>query len=98
MNTIHDKNGDRHILSVPITQYVTEEQKEKLKKEKRVAIRCSAISDDVLAVIEEPEFFPNRKEEICAKTFGTKSVKHPMIEKIYSQPDWLISGKSMRFT
>jgi ATP sulfurylase len=25
MNTIRDKNGDKHLLSVPITQYVTEE-------------------------------------------------------------------------
>ena len=98
MNTVTDKDGNKHILSVPITQYVTEEQKNQLENEKRIAIKCSKISPDVLAVIEEPEFFPNRKEEICAKTFGTKSVVHPKIEKIYAQPDWLVSGKSMRFT
>lgn len=76
MNTITDKHGKRHILSVPITQYVTDEQKKLLENEKRVALRCSKISQDVLAIIEGPEFFPNRKEEICAKTFGTRSIKH----------------------
>jgi len=98
MNTVTDKDGNKHILSVTITQYVTEEQKKALEGKKRVAIKCSMVSDDVLAVIEEPEFYPNRKEEICAKTFGTSSTKHPKIERITAQPDWLISGKSMRFT
>lgn len=49
-------------------------------------------------MIYEPEFYLNRKEEICAKKFGTSSKKHPKIERIWNQGDWLISGKSMRFT
>lgn len=51
-----------------------------------------------MAVIEEPEFFDNRKEEICAKTFGTHSRKHQKIARIWQQGDYLISGRSMRFT
>jgi len=50
-----------------------------------------------LAVIEEPEFYPNRKEEISARTFGTQSVKHPKVERIMAQGDWLLTGKKMRF-
>lgn len=69
-----------------------------MEGEKRIALKCSAISDDVLAVIEEPEFYDNRKEEICTKTFGTRSVLHPKIERIQEQGEFLISGKSMRFT
>jgi hypothetical protein len=42
-----------------------------LKGEKRIALRCSAISPDVFAVIENPVFFENRKEEISARIFGT---------------------------
>ena len=69
-----------------------------MKDHKRIALKCSKISDDVLAVIEEPEFFDNRKEEICTKTFGTRSKLHPKIERIEEQGEFLISGKSMRFT
>lgn len=98
MNTITDKDGKKHILSVPITHHITTEQKEQFKDAKRIALKCSAISPDVLAVIEEPEFYDNRKEEICTKTFGTRSKLHPKIERIEQQGDVLISGKSMRFT
>lgn len=68
-----------------------------MKGAKRIAIKCTKMSDEVLAVLENPTFFDNRKEEICAKTFGTKSITHPKIERIYSQPDTLISGESMKF-
>ena len=98
MNTVTDKNGEKHILSVPITQHVTAEQKEKLEGQDRIAIRCAAISPDVLAVIEKPVFFENRKEEISTKTFGTRSTLHPKIARIEEQGDWLVSGESMRFT
>ena len=64
----------------------------------KIAIRCKAISDDVLAVIENPEFFDNRKEEIATKTFGCRSVLHPKIERMEKQGDFLVSGSSMRFT
>lgn len=74
MNTVTDKNGKRHILSVPITLSVTEDQKRALENEKMIALRCKAISDQPLAVIEGPEFFENRKEEIACKTFGTRSL------------------------
>jgi len=98
MNTVTDADGKKHILSVPITHHITAAQKEAMKDHKRIALKCSKISDDVLAVIEEPEFFDNRKEEICTKTFGTRSVLHPKIERIEEQGEFLISGKSMRFT
>jgi 3'-phosphoadenosine 5'-phosphosulfate synthase len=82
MNTITGADGKKHMLSVPITHHITKAQKEQFKDCKRIALKCKAISDDVLAVIEEPEFFDNRKEEICTKTFGTRSKKHPKIERI----------------
>jgi ATP sulfurylase len=65
-----------------------------LEKHRKFTLRWA---DDILAVVEDPEFFDNRKEEICAKTFGTRSLKHPKIQRIYSQGDYLVSGK-MRFT
>ena len=97
MKTLTDSDGKKHLFSVPITQDVTNEQHETLKGAHKVALRCSKISDQVLAVIEEPVFFENRKEEISARVFGTFSLKHPKIERIFQQGDWLISGKHMRF-
>jgi len=61
---------------------VTREQHAELKDKKKVALRCSKVSDQVLAVIEEPSFFDNRKEEISARVFGTLSAKHYKVERI----------------
>ena len=97
MNTVPGKDGQKHILSVPIVLSLTEAQKAEFEGKEHIALKCGEVSDDVLAVISNPEFFPNRKEEICTKTFGTRSVKHPMIENIEQQGDWLISGESMHF-
>jgi len=80
MNTITDENGERHILSVPITQHITAEQKDQLEGQNRVALTWK---DEIMAIIEEPEIFDNRKEEICAKTFGTHSQNHPKIGRIW---------------
>jgi 3'-phosphoadenosine 5'-phosphosulfate synthase len=98
MKTVSDSNGERHLLSVQITQSVTDEQKAALAGQKKVAIKCSAISNDVLAVINEPVFFDNRKEEICARQFGCFGYNHPKAETIAAQGNWLISGSSMHFT
>ena len=99
MKTLTDRaTCKKHLFSVPITHHVTAEQAEKFKSEKRLALKCSKISEDILAVIEEPVFFANRKEEISTRTFGTFSQKHDKIENIMKQGDFLVSGKSMTFT
>lgn len=78
MRTI-TKEGKRHAMSVPITQHATGADRERLEGKSKIAVKCSAVSDDVLAVIEEPTFFDNRKEEISARVFGTTSTNHPFI-------------------
>jgi 3'-phosphoadenosine 5'-phosphosulfate synthase len=98
MKTLTEQpSGTKHLLSVPITQSVTKQQKQKLEGKSKIGLKCSKISNQLLAVIEEPVFFENRKEEISARFFGTQSVKHPKVERIMAQGDFLISGKSMRF-
>ena len=98
MKTLTDNNGKRHLMSVPITQHCTKEQMEALKFEKNIALKCSVLSaNDVYAIIENPIFFKNRKEEISARVFGTFSTKHPKVERILAQGDYLVSGLSMRY-
>jgi hypothetical protein len=54
-----------------------------LKGEKLIALKCSALGNEsVYALIENPVFFENRKEEISARVFGTLSTKHPKVERI----------------
>ena len=97
MKTLTDSEGKRHLLSVPITQHVTAEQKAALEGEKKIAIKCTKFSEKVLAVIDEPVFYENRKEEICARSFGTLSAKHPKAQTIMEQGDFLVSGSNMHF-
>ena len=98
MKTITDFAGRKHIFSVPITQPCTKEQADTLKAEKKIALKCPGVCDGkVLAVIEDPVFFENRKEEICSRVFGTFSGKHCKSERILAQPDFCVSGSRMRF-
>jgi ATP sulfurylase len=97
MKTITTEDHKKFLFSVPITQPVTKEEMEKLKGEKKIALKCSKVSPHALAVIENPVFFDNRKEEICSRTFGTQSLKHPKVERIMAQGDFLLSGEKTRF-
>eukprot|EP00347_Sterkiella_histriomuscorum_P019046 403343169 len=98
MKTLTDNTGAKHLFSVPITQHATRQQFEELKGESRIALRCpKVLNNEVLAVIENPVFFDNRKEEICARTFGTFSLKHPKVENIMKQGDYLVTGSRMRY-
>jgi len=98
MKTVTCKSGKAHLMSVPITQHVSAEQKAALEGKASVAIKCSAAcGDKILAVMHKPTFFNNRKEEICTRTFGCSSEKHPMAEVIWAQGDFLMSSESTRF-
>lgn len=93
MKTITE-NGNTELFSVPITQDITAEQKEELKEQKKVALKYKG---KIVAVIEDLVIYDNRKEEICTRTFGTTSLKHPKVERIMAQGDYLISGANTRF-
>ena len=97
MKTLTTSEGKKHLFSVPITQSLSKDEYEALKNEKKIALKSTKLSNDVLAVIENPVFFENRKEEITTRTFGTSSAKHPKVERILAQGDYLISGTKTRF-
>ena len=97
MKTVTDANIRVNLLSVSITQHVTTEQKDAIIGKPAVAIKCSKISDKVLAFIHKPVLYANRKEEICARYFGCFSVKHPKSKTIFEWGDWLISLESTHF-
>ena len=85
---------EKHMLSVPITQHITFKDKERFEGKSKIGIKCSKLSDELLAVISEPVFFENRREEIATRVFGTFGKTHPKVERILAQGEFLISGKS----
>jgi len=45
------------------------------------------------AIIRNPEFYEHRKEERCARQFGTHNRGHPYIAIIQESGDWLVGGE-----
>ena len=39
-----------------------------------------AYNGKLVSIMRRPEFYPHRKEERCARTFGTTDDNHPMIK------------------
>jgi len=87
-------NGERHLMSVPITQHCSEEFKKANENADHIALKWNG---QIVAIINKPVFFENRTEEICTRTFGCFETSHPMAENIMAQGPWLISGESTDF-
>ncbi|MGH0139373.1 UNVERIFIED_CONTAM: hypothetical protein FKN15_031230 [Acipenser sinensis] len=76
-------------LSVPIVLPVSSENKESLDG-------CAAIALEYegrkVAILRNPEFYEHRKEERCARQWGTTCAKHPHIKMVMEGGDWLVGG------
>lgn len=77
-------------LSIPIVLAVTTEEKERLSNSSAVCLRHNGRA---IAILRDPEFYRHRKEERCARQFGTTHPDHPYIRLIYSSGDWLMGGE-----
>lgn len=68
-------------LSVPIVLTATEEDKERLDG-------CTAFAliyeGRRVAILRNPEFFEHRKEERCARQWGTTCKSHPYIKVLHA--------------
>jgi len=81
------------MLSVPITQDISTDLKNAFAGCKAIALFNAKVNGGKpIAVIRNPVFFANRKEEICSRAFGCFSPNHPMADNIMNQGDWLVSG------
>ncbi|XP_054838559.1 bifunctional 3'-phosphoadenosine 5'-phosphosulfate synthase 2 isoform X1 [Eublepharis macularius] len=76
-------------LSIPIVLPVSAEDKKRLEG-------CSAFTLDYngrrVAILKNPEFFEHRKEERCARVWGTTCAKHPHVKMVMESGDWLAGG------
>ena len=65
--------------SVPIALPVSAEDKARLGSCTEFTLRYKGAAK---AIIRDPEFFEHRKEERCARQFGTTNTNHPYIKMI----------------
>lgn len=75
--------------SVPIVLAIQAVDKNNLEGHSAVTLKYRGKS---LAIMRRPEFFSHRKEERCARQFGTTDSRHPCVKLIIESGDWLMGG------
>lgn len=76
-------------LSIPIVLPVQTQDKERLQGCPAISLSYQGVCR---AILRNPEFYEHRKEERCARQFGTTSSGHPYIKLIMDGGDWLAGG------
>ncbi|CAF4867437.1 unnamed protein product [Rotaria sp. Silwood1] len=75
--------------TIPIVLPCSTDDKQRLQSSSMIAL---CYDRKLVAVLKKPEFYEHRKEERCARTFGTTDVSHPYIKMIMDSGNWLIGG------
>ncbi|XP_030909255.1 bifunctional 3'-phosphoadenosine 5'-phosphosulfate synthase 2 [Melopsittacus undulatus] len=76
-------------LSIPIVLPISVEDKERLEGCEALALSYQGRR---VAVLKNPEYFEHRKEERCARVWGTTCAKHPHVKMVMESGDWLVGG------
>lgn len=76
-------------LSVPVVLPVSSADKERLDGSTAFAL---AYGGRRVAILRNPEFYEHRKEERCARQWGTTCKDHPHIKMVMESGDWLVGG------
>ncbi|XP_075469020.1 bifunctional 3'-phosphoadenosine 5'-phosphosulfate synthase 2 isoform X2 [Ascaphus truei] len=77
-------------FSIPIVLPVSTENKERLAGSNAIALQYKGRK---VAVLRNPEFYDHRKEERCARVWGTACAKHPHVKMVLESGNWLIGGE-----
>lgn len=86
-DSVGSKGCSNH--SLPIVLPLSQEDKGRVEDCSAFALKFEG---KVRAILRRPEFFVHRKEERCARTFGTTHGNHPAIKLIYESGPWLAGG------
>ncbi|CAG7724271.1 unnamed protein product [Allacma fusca] len=81
--------GDLVTMPVCIVLPIFTHDKERLEGSEDI---CLYYRGKPIGLLRNPEFYPHRKEERCARQFGTTSPKHPYIKMILGSGEWLVGG------
>merc|ERR1712062_117598 len=82
--------GEVSNQSVPIVLPVSAEDKLRMEGCEAITLRYQGLAR---AILRNPEFYQHRKEERCARQFGTTNPNHPYIKMIMASGDWLVGGE-----
>ncbi|KAM4702676.1 bifunctional 3'-phosphoadenosine 5'-phosphosulfate synthase 2 [Rhinophrynus dorsalis] len=77
-------------LSIPIVLPVSKETKERLSESKAFTLKYEGKN---VAILRNPEFYEHRKEERCARVWGTTCAQHPHVKMVLESGDWLAGGE-----
>uniref|UniRef100_A0A6Q2X6G6 Uncharacterized protein n=1 Tax=Esox lucius TaxID=8010 RepID=A0A6Q2X6G6_ESOLU len=75
--------------AIPIVLPVTTEAKQRLDGCEALALEFQGTC---VAILRQPEFYEHRKEERCARQWGTTCSQHPYIKMVMEGGDWLVGG------
>ena len=75
--------------SIPIVLPISTKDKDRLSNKSAFTLKYKGKS---MAILRNPEFYEHRKEERCARQFGTTNPDHPYIKMINESGDWLVGG------
>lgn len=64
-------------MSIPIVLPVSEDEKKRLEGCSKIVLTHGGRR---VAILQDPEFYENRKEEYCSRVWGTTCAKHPHIK------------------
>uniref|UniRef100_A0A3Q3SF94 3'-phosphoadenosine 5'-phosphosulfate synthase 1 n=1 Tax=Mastacembelus armatus TaxID=205130 RepID=A0A3Q3SF94_9TELE len=76
-------------LSVPVVLPLSTADKERLDGATAMAL---VYEGRRVAILRNPEFYEHRKEERCARQWGTTCKDHPYIKMVMESGDWLVGG------
>ncbi|XP_042673653.1 bifunctional 3'-phosphoadenosine 5'-phosphosulfate synthase 2 isoform X1 [Centrocercus urophasianus] len=76
-------------LSIPIVLPVSAQDKQRLEGCGALALSYAGRR---VAILRDPEYFEHRKEERCARVWGTTCAKHPHVKMVMESGDWLVGG------
>uniref|UniRef100_A0A4W4H5Y1 Uncharacterized protein n=1 Tax=Electrophorus electricus TaxID=8005 RepID=A0A4W4H5Y1_ELEEL len=76
-------------MSVPVVLPVSTADKARLDGCTALAL---AYGGQRVAILRNPEFYEHRKEERCARQWGTTCREHPYIKMVMESGDWLVGG------
>ncbi|XP_041942591.1 bifunctional 3'-phosphoadenosine 5'-phosphosulfate synthase 1 isoform X1 [Alosa sapidissima] len=76
-------------LSVPVVLPVCTADKDRLNGVTAFALVSEG---QRVAILRNPEFYEHRKEERCARQWGTTCKDHPYIKMVMESGEWLVGG------
>lgn len=80
----------RNNQSVPIVLSLSESDKKRLED---VSAMTLTYENKPVAILRNPEFYYQRKEERCSRQFGTNNPNHPYVRLVLDSGDFLVGGE-----